>query len=715
MSKTTKATVILLMAWMLGPGAVAADEASDDAEPADEQRPAAASKIEFVFVKESYIPDANTIATKLAVPLQLTPFNVGAVDDLLLREQGAVALPDALTNVSGLHVQPGSGVHDYFVIRGFDSLSSGLVLTDGAAEPEVTVYPMYNVEGIEVLKGPGGFLYGSDPLAGVINIVRKQPVPSSFLHLAGQLGSFDTAHGELDWNVADASGQRSFRLNGMWRESDQYRDDQDSRHRAINPAFALAVGQRGKLNVNLEYVEAEYTPDSGLPLVDGALPDVPRKRSYQSPFDLSDQTIYRLQVDYQTPLGERVTLRNKTYHRELDWETRGTLLTGVVPNFINFRPETTRFLNILDDRQRFSGNQLELILDARSGSVEHDVLFGLETARRTDRFSLSGALLPNLDVFDPVETAAPPLMPFPIAAGNEAPTGDSETLIVAPYVVDQIAFTPRLRVLLGARLDWIDFEDPENDTARDTGRLSPMAGVVFAPTPALSLYANGSRSFAPPSPRALGEPAPEEGLEFEIGAKKKFRDGRVQSTVAVYQLERENIPIPDDTGFLQQVGDQRSRGFELELAAEPRPRTRTFFAYSYNDAELTRFSERVIVGVDPMFNPIFATVDRSGNRPAFVPDHLARGWASHSFENGFGVGGGVRYFSQQFIDEDNTFRIDAAAVVDATVFYRFPQWTVKLDVKNLTDEDYEMRGFGPNSVIPAPGIHAYLGFECRLR
>src|SRR6185295_140757 len=100
---------------------------------------------EYVQVQDSSLPTSNTIATKMDVPLQLTPASVGAVGVPLLYEEGARTLSDALENVSGISIQNGSGTYDFFTIRGFDSTSSALVMTDGAAEPEATYYEMYNV------------------------------------------------------------------------------------------------------------------------------------------------------------------------------------------------------------------------------------------------------------------------------------------------------------------------------------------------------------------------------------------------------------------------------------------------------------------------------------------------------------------------------------------------------------------------------------------
>ncbi len=678
---------------------------------------------EYVEVDLSYIPTSNTIAAKLPQELRLTPANVGSVTSVLLREQGAFDLSDALHNISSVNVQSNGGVHDFFLLRGFDSLSGGLVMTDGAVEPEATHYPMYNVEGVEVLKGPAGFLYGSDPLAGVVNLVRKQPLPSDALEVTGSVGSFATGQATVDWNLSNADGGQRFRLNGLYYESDGYRDQTDRQLAAINPGYAMRLGDKSTLNFNLEYADAEYNPDSGLPLVNGAIPEVPRRRSYQTPFDFSDQEITRFQVDYETKLSDVVTLRDKLYVRDVDWNTRGTQFGGVVPDGTGSF-EVIRFQTTLDDAQTFYGNQLEALLEADTGSVHHAMLAGLEVKHLADEFDIGVVPpddpsspfpgLPTIDLFTPVETAVE-LQPFPFLVG------ESTSLVVAPYFVDQLELSPEVRVSIGARYDWISRDDERTATNppvaeavdREDGKLSPMLGVVWSPTDDLSLYGNASEAFAPAGVRVFGELEPEESRGYEAGVKKSFLDDALKTTLAVYQIDRENVAIPDDNGVTQQAGDQQSRGVEIELAAEPRERLRTFLAYAYTDAELVRFTERTIVGFDGTGQPIFGTVDRSGNTPAFVPEHLLSLWVSQGFASGFNVAGGVRLFTDQFIAEDNQTEIDGALVVDATVSYDFRHCRLSLFLKNLTDEEYEMRGFGSTSVIPADAFSAAIGFEFR--
>jgi iron complex outermembrane receptor protein len=175
-------------------------------------------------------------------------------------------------------------------------------------------------------------------------------------------------------------------------------------------------------------------------------------------------------------------------------------------------------------------------------------------------------------------------------------------------------------------------------------------------------------------------------------------------------LEKKNIAIPDDNGVTQQAGDQRSRGVELELAAQPTRTWQAFFSYAYNDAELTEFTEFV-------FNPFqnnFNFFDRSGNTPAFAPKHLLSFWTNKEYDLGLGFGAGARYIGSQFIAEDNAYEMDSILTFDAMLYYRFGQWRGSVNFKNLTDRKYETRGFGTTSVIPANPFAVYGKLEFTL-
>ena len=253
--------------------------------------------------------------------------------------------------------------------------------------------------------------------------------------------------------------------------------------------------------------------------------------------------------------------------------------------------------------------------------------------------------------------------------------------------------------MLGGRFDRINYEDDLTATKRDYQQLSPLLGAIFAPTQTLSLYANTSRAFAPPSSQVVGDRDAEESTQYEIGAKAALLDGKLNANFAVFNLTKEHIAIPDDNGVTQQVGDQRSRGLELELAARLAQGWYAQGTYAFLDAELTRFNESVFVPTAEGFVP--QVFDRTGNVPAFAPEHLLTLWAARDLGENLTLAAGIRYVGSQFVAEDNVYQIDGALTLDCGLTYRRGPGLLRINLKNATGSEYETRGFGSTSVIPA--------------
>lgn len=673
--------------------------AQEAAEPAE---PPVATTEERLEVVESlpYVPTTNTIATKLPVPLAWTPANVGMISERRIEESAARSLEDVLSAVSGLHAESGAGVFDFFVVRGFDSLSGAQLLIDGAPEPESTFYQLYNVERVEVLKGPGGFLYGANPLAGAVNLVRRQPEPGSFATVGVRGASFDTNELTLDANLGNADGSRSFRLNGLFRQGDAYRDDLESEVTLVNPSLSFR-GSDWTVNLNLEAGTSDFTPDAGLPVLgDIDQATVPRTRSYRGAGDFSEQELLRVQVDAEYLFSENLRLRNKLYHRGLDWQTQGTILGGVTA-IVPFTLAVIRSQTVLDDEQSTLGDQLELVWQGTTGPVVHRFLAGVEYARSTDRYDLSASLIGPVLVADP-------RIEFPFAQPIFASRGDSETTVLAPYVIDQMEFSERFQLLVGARWDEIDFTDDITRTKRSDGELSPMVGAIWQAHPHLALYANWSESFSPASPRVVGPRNPETSAQTELGLRHTSPDGRFRATLAGYRLERENIAIPDDNGFTEQAGDQRSQGVEFEAEGNFGHGLRAFLTYAWNDSELTRFREAVQVP----FPPFLFVFDRSGNRPAFAPEHLASLWLSQRLGS-WTLAAGARHVGERFAAEDNGLEFDAYTLVSLSVLHDWRQFRFSVNLDNVTDEQYELRGFGSSAFIPGDPFTISVGAQYR--
>ncbi len=655
-------------------------------------------------------PATSSVATRMPVLPRDLPLSVAVVGRTLLDEQAALVLGDALENVSGVNVATGFGVFDFFVIRGFDSLSSGLVLTDGLPEPESTFYPLYNVRQVEVLKGPASFLLGGNPLAGAVQLDRKQPQARTFADATLGYGRYGTFEAALDANAATRDGKLAARLNATWQGTDGFRNLPDGSIRGLNPTLTWRPDSKTRLFLDYEIVKSEWPPDTGIPFVGeagDALAPVPRTTSYQTPYDASTHDVQRFRFEAERRLGGSLVLRNRLYYTELEWDSDGTLVNGAYP-FPDGRTYVARTLVLLDDRQQLLGDQLELGASFTTGSVKHDLLAGFELRSLKDRFTQDVAFLPPIDLLAPVETAQPPFATVPYLAQK----GDSRALVLAPYLVDRLRFSPRLQAFVGARVDVLDYEDPSNATERDDTRFNPMLGITFSPATDLALHASWGSASAPPSTQVVGPREPEESWQAEVGAKLALAGGKASAGVAVYQLERDNIAIPDSTGLSRQAGDQRSRGVELDLSVKPSPSWITTASYAYTDAELTSFSELV-----PLQPPDFAVIDRSGNRAPFAPRHLFSLWTSKRFDGGLGVALGLRTLSEQTIAEDNRYSIAGYATLDAMVSYEVRRLRLRLNLRNMTGTEYASRGFGSVSAIPArpfeASMRAELGFGRR--
>ena len=197
-------------------------------------------------------------------------------------------------------------------------------------------------------------------------------------------------------------------------------------------------------------------------------------------------------------------------------------MNGAYP-FPDGRTYVARTLVLLDDRQRLFGDQLELGASFTTGPVRHDLLAGFEIRSLTDRFTQDVAFLPPIDLLAPVETAQPPFATVPYLAQK----GDSSALVLAPYLVDRLRFSPKLQAFVAARLDVLDYEDPPNATERDDTRFNPMLGLTFSPTTDLALHASWGTASAPPSTQVVGPREPEAELAGRArGASSPWRAAR---------------------------------------------------------------------------------------------------------------------------------------------------------------------------------------------
>jgi TonB-dependent siderophore receptor len=646
---------------------------------------------------DEFVVTASDLYDTLGISLDpaKAPISATGISTTLNDRQGNRTLKDAVKNSAGVNVATGNGIHDFFVVRGIDSLNGGLILVDGVLEPEATFYPMHNLRQVQILKGPGSYLFGANTLAGTVNLVRKSPVPENFADLRLGAGSHETYEARIDGGAYSEQHRTAFRLNGLYYDSDTHRDGIDQELSALNPTVLWDISDRASFRLDADFQRSDVTPDAGLPVHDSSLVKSSRSATFQEPDDFSEQDVVRLLGTIRYSIDDDVTLRNKTYYTGLDWDSQGTVFAGFFFADAGFEPTPmtlSRFRPTLKDEQEIYGNELELTLKLDTGSVSHDLLLGGEILRFTDKFVIGIPPGEDINVDTGVRTPSPFLEALPTNAG------DTETDLLGLYVLDGVEFSERWYGLAGVRLDWLDFKDDSRSTSRSDTEFSPFGGVVYQATEPVSLFANAGRGYGLPSTQVIGPRGkPEESVQVEGGAKWQTPDGRWSGQISGFYIERENIAIPDSSGLFTDNGAQESVGIDLEATGEIMPDLSLRFAYGYLDSELTDFNEFTSTGV----------ANRSGNSAPFAPDHIGVVWAEYSFLPDWMAALGVRAVSDQFIAPDNRFEIDGYATVDASITYDKSSWYAAIYVRNLTDEDVLTRGQGATSVIPEDGISIF--------
>jgi len=664
---------------------------------------------ELVVRAREWVPENVTTFSRFPFPERLIPASVSSIGATLLEEQDARTLNEALYNVAGVSTHKDTSTIESFFMRGFDSLTSGLLLTDGAWEPRTGSSQMYNVERVEVVRGPLGFLYGGNALAGAVNLVTKRPAADNFLDVSVLGGSFATGYGTVDFNRASQDGRYAFRFNGTFEDSDQYRDNTGMRVWALNPTFRATVGDRTTLDFSFDYNSQEFATDGGIPIVLGEIPDIPPTRNYSYPGNESTLETSRFRVDLESFVSDDFTIRNKFYFNDQDWLSEGSAIIGALPTFLIIPGAPLSAISVLrlqtelDQENRLYGNQFDLLTTLQTGSVRHELVAGVEL-QKLDVFGvLSVWNLAPIDLDNPVELPIPPI-PLP----DIGLTNDIETTTFAPYVLDNMHFGEQFHLTLGGRLDVLDQSNVAVGLDKTYTIFSPFVGALWAPNEMVSLYANYNQGSGPNVVLlTLPDPEPERIRQFEVGIKNEFLNGRVRSSFAFYNLRKDNLAIIDSTGVTAQLGDQRSRGVELEINGTVTPTTNVLFTYAYTDAEYTNYT-----AVDP----IFGVIDLSGNVPAWVPKNTFSSWIRQSLPAGFALAGGIGYIGERWLNDFNNFVVDGYVNVDAAIYYDRGAFQVVANLKNLTDnQDQYSRIIAFDALRPEPGFNMSVGVRMSFR
>jgi catecholate siderophore receptor len=637
-----------------------------------------------------------TSAMRSETPMRDVPQSVSVISRDLIADQAMRSMADVVSYVPGVGMAQGEGHRDAPIFRGNTSTSDFLV--DGLRDDTQYFRDLYNVERIEVLKGPNGMIFGRGGVGGVINRVTRQAgwMPTREVSLQG--GSFGFRRLTADLGGA-MSGSVAARLTGMYENSDSYRDSVGLERFGVNPTVAFALTPRTTLSAGYELFHDERTTDRGIPSFEGRPLDVGRGTFFGRPdLDPATITVNAATSTFDHRISERATLTNRIRYADYD-----KFYENLVPGAVNAARTTVALTgyNSRTDRQNLF-NQTDLNVTQRTGGIEHRLVAGVELGRQvTDNLRRTA----YFDSVSPTTTSiavplSAPTTTQSIAFRAAATDADNHGVatVAAMYAQDQIVFSPRVEAIVGVRYDRFDVDLRNNRTgdelSSEDNLLSPRVALVVKPVPAVSLYGSYSRSYLPRAGEQLASLSatnraldPETFRNTEVGAKWELTR-MLSLTAALYRLDRGNVVAPDPSNptLSLLVDAERTTGLEVEIAGNPMDRWSLHGGYAYQDSEVRHTLSATIV---------------KGARLGQVPRHTFSLWNRYEVSRLLGIGLGIVSRGDSFVAADNTVILPGAARVDAAGFFTLaPRVRAQVNVENLLDTRYHWTAHNNNNILP---------------
>ncbi|OPA88168.1 TonB-dependent receptor [Pseudomonas fluorescens] len=633
----------------------------------------------------------STSASKTNSAIKEIPQSISVVTRDEMDNRKSDTLAEALSYTPGVISQPGgfSRVGDDFVIRGFNVGSgTGGILRDGM-KLQGSVYDggiePYGLERVEVVKGASSVLYGQLSPGGLINTITKRPTDTPLHEINVEYGSHARKQYSFDLGgPIDDEGKFSYRLTGLWRDSDTQTTDADDDRRYIAPAFTWRPNEDTSLTLLASYQETRtgFAPPLDYDLTTSSSARYPKvdrdlftgERGFDHYNNYSTTVGYLFEHNFTPDLKVRHALRH--FDADLSWDYMQVFDTGnpVARN----QGLLARRASIRRERSEgwTSDNNVEWTLN--SGRWQHTLLAGVDYYHKTyDSHRFTGAS----SSFNP----ANPVYGAPTRITSADGGSDLHSAQAGVYVQDQIKFDDKWILLLGGRQDWAESRTYVNATGartpRDDKKATGRVGLVYQADNGLAPYISWSQSFLPANvfnANANTSFEPTEGEQYEVGVRYTPPGTNALLTAAVYDLKQKNSLSTDLTGNTVQFGETRSRGVELEAKAEITANLTTTASYTYTDAKIT--------------DDVVAS--RVGTRIDGVPYHMANLWADYRLSalglSKVVIGGGARYMgTSRTSSSDNNEKVDAYTLFDAKVSYEVDKnWTVAMKAQNLTNEKY---------------------------
>ncbi|HEY2344492.1 MAG TPA: TonB-dependent siderophore receptor [Xanthomonadaceae bacterium] len=650
-------------------------------------------------IRDDYKTDTSTVGAKTPTAVRDIPQSVTVIDKSMLAAQGASSFADALRNVPGITIGGAEGgqIGNNINLRGFTARTD--IYFDGFRDRGQYYRDVFDLDEIEVLKGPSSMLFGRGSTGGVINQVSKQAVLSPLTDVTSTVGTDDRYRTTVDFD-RPLSDDAALRVNAFAQDLHSTRDVMSNKDAGLAPTLRFGIGTPTVITLSALIQDNHDMPDYGLPPVNGHPAKVDPDNFYGLTDDHTDQDVRMFGARVEHHFSDDLVLKNQLQY---DWYTtdaretapNNLITTGGVPidrttgNYTN-APLDQILVQLAshdrDIRDTSLDDQADLVAKFNTGAWAHTLIAGLELGHDTyanQAYTRSG--LPLVSLVDPVYL---PMGPGVISIPGNHAAGSADTF--AAYANDTIRFGDHWQFVGGLRRDryaatldnTVSLPAHAEQTVYFT---SKRAGVIWQPTEEQSYYVSYGTSFNPSletltvtnNTQAL---PPESNRSCEIGAKWDLLSDKLSLDAALFDVDKTNARTQISPTEYELDGNVRVRGGEIGLTGHVTDAWQVFTGY-------TRLNGRIVKASD----------GTQGNTPANTPKNSAVLWNSYRFSPQWEIGGGATYLSQRYAANNNFVSVGGYTRWDAMVAWHQPKYDLRLNLLNLTDKAYF------DALIPSDG------------
>lgn len=708
--------------------------------------------------RTDYNSNYSFSATKVAILNKELPQAISSVTKEFISDRQAFQLSDAVKAVSSV---TSTGDYNHFNIRGITQAEDGQSINGMRTRQYYFLQPITShIERVEVIKGPSSVTFSSADPGGTVNMVTKKPLDEARSEVSLTTGSFSTIRGAVDFTgPLNKNKTLLYRFNAAFQEAQSFRDLVQNNAFLITPSISYLPNSTTALNAELIYSRGVGNLDRGQPIfgrINGEFDlnstDISTNVGASNDFYKSEELM--VMANFVKSFADNVVFNasymKQTWTEDLaEHRTENRAAVDIDGNQI----PTLAAMRYVERQQFWDTDNINAFLniDLEKNNITNKIVLGYDGSRweRTLGGGQNSArrylkLDGSVGNFDPANaadfqtmTVDGVVMPKPNVPHFDLANPSNGIRVTKDYVFGQFAIPSNLTTthglylqdqfkigkfsaLVNLRYEWFTdiFDYEGNEQEFDNSAFIPRIGVTYELTKNISAYATYLEGFQPQTNTVTLSPATEghfwsaspgnfDPLESdlkEFGLKGEFFNGKLKGNFALFEITQRNVLTGDpyDLENLIETGEQRSRGFEMDVSGYVADNFQLVASYSFADTEVLEHGDAELVG----------------QRIGGAPQHSANFWGRYDITKGtlkgLGFGLGAQYSGDKYswysYSAADRLLLPAYTVFDGAIYYRPTNSNLQLILKinNITDETYWAGALNQFRLAPGAPRHLLL-------